>query len=130
MPDELLFRQVRPGPDWFQDGKPTSQNFRPLRKDAGKLSVALESLTTAADAFLHHTGLGFDSVGTWGLSLAEVDSDGPRGAAGRSMEAFAEPTSDNPAHGFVDFRALPAGACRRVSLAYLVFADMRGCLHP
>jgi hypothetical protein len=51
--DELLYRQVHP--QWIVDGEPSSQAFKPTRKDEGMLSIALGHKTTAEDAFLHHT---------------------------------------------------------------------------
>jgi hypothetical protein len=67
--DELLYRQVHP--QWIVDGEPSSQAFKPTKKDEGMLSIALGSQTTAEDAFLHHTQvLKLASGGTWALLWA------------------------------------------------------------
>jgi hypothetical protein len=68
--DEILFRQVHPS--FVRDGRPSSQAFRPTRKDDGKLSVARGALTTAAAAFeLFTSGLELPSEGTWAVSVGE-----------------------------------------------------------
>ena len=70
-PEELLFRQVPPS--WVDDGEPTSQAFRPTKKDEGELSVALGSLTTPEGAYVHHTlVLKLQSAGTWAVTVAEA----------------------------------------------------------
>lgn len=68
---ELLWRHVHPS--WVRDGEPTSQAFKPMPKDEGKLSVSRGSLTTAPNAFAMHTeSLGLEAVGTWAVSVGEV----------------------------------------------------------
>ena len=52
-PDEFLYGQVHP--QWIDDGEPSSQAFKPTKKDERMLSIALGSKTTAEEAFLHHT---------------------------------------------------------------------------
>lgn len=68
---EFLYRQVHP--QWIVEGEPSSQAFRPTKKDEGMLSIALGSKTTAEDAFLHHTQvLKLASGGTWAVTVGEV----------------------------------------------------------
>jgi hypothetical protein len=79
--EELLFRQVHP--NFVRDGRPSSQAFRPTPKDEGKLSVACESLTTAAAAYeLFTAGLGLASAGTWGVAIGECREQGLKAFAG------------------------------------------------
>jgi hypothetical protein len=125
--DELLLRQVHPS--FVRDGRPSSQAFRPTPKDAGKLSVARGSLTTAAAAFQHYTErLGLPSGGTWGVTIGECREQG--------LPAFADPltappeTVADPAHAVIDFTAhsrsqVEAKGTRRARKAF-----ERGRLHP
>lgn len=100
---EMLFRQVHP--HFVRDGRPSSQAFRPTKKDEGKLSVARGSLTTAEDAFRHHTErLQLPSAGTWGVLVGECKEQG--------LQTFPDPVTapperfPDPAHAYVDFRGL------------------------
>lgn len=96
----MLYRQVHP--QWVVDGEPSSQAFKPTKKDQGMLSIALGSKTTAEDAFVHHTqALKLASGGTWAVTVLEVtDLD---------LRSFEQPLKDSPAHGFIDFRDLGRG---------------------
>jgi hypothetical protein len=121
-PAEMLFRQVHG--NWVEKGVPTSQAFRPMPKDEGMMSIARGSKTTAELAHEHYTRvLGLDSVGTWGLLVAEVEATSPL----RAREAE---LPDDPAHGFVDFRDLPRKVCERLAKILLARAVERGRLHP
>lgn len=120
-PAELLFRQAYPG--WVKDGEVSSQLFKPTTKDEGKLSVARGELTTEIDAFVHHTEvLGLASAGTWAVTVEE--------ATAADRESYGEPTEDDPAHGFLDFRGLGRGPAERSAKILLASARQRGCLHP
>lgn len=118
--EELLYRQVHPS--WVQDGVPSSQAFRPTKKDAGMLSIALGSKTTPDGAFNHHTkALKLQSAGTWGVTVAEVTDAG--------LNSFEQPRDDSPDHGFIDFRELGRGQTERSAKLLLANARERGCLH-
>lgn len=117
---ELLFRQVPPS--WFEDGEPSSQAFRPTKKDEGMLSVALASKTTAEAAFRHHTdGLGLKSVGTWAVSVEDVSSV--------ELTAYKDPVDGDPAHGFIDFRDIGRKPSETKAKILKARAHARGCLH-
>lgn len=119
--DEILFRQVHP--NFVHEGRVGSEAFRPSRKDEGKLSVALSSRTSAADAFMLHTEkLGFQSAGTWGLAVAEVERVG--------LEAFADPQDGDQAHGIINFVGIGRGRCEALSKLLVQHATKRGRLHP
>jgi hypothetical protein len=117
---ELLFRQVHP--KWIDDGSPTSQAFVPTKKDAGALSIARGSLTTAERAFQHHTTvLNLESAGSWAVTVGEAETAG--------LRSFGERPTGNP-HGFIDFRELGRKASERAGKILLARARDRGCLHP
>jgi hypothetical protein len=118
---ELLYRQVHP--TWVEDGVPSSQAFAPTRKDKGKLSIARGRLVTAEDAYRHYTDvLGLSSAGTWAVMVGEARTT--------TLESFAEPLHDDPAHGYVDFRELGRREAERKAKLLLPHAVDRGRLHP
>jgi hypothetical protein len=138
--EELLYRQVHPR--WFDEGVPSAQAFYPTRKDAGRLSIARGSLTDPASAFNHYTtARGFQSAGTWGVSVQEVNAAPslvklPPQTSGNNavtlpsrLACREEPLIDDPAHGFVDFRSLSNRACELIGKVLLSSAVARGCLH-
>jgi len=94
---ELLYRQIHP--NWVDDGKPSSQAFRPTQKDKGMLSIAQGSKTTAEGAYRHYTEVRkLASAGSWAVTVGEtVEAD---------LGCFADPQVDDPNHGFIDFRGL------------------------
>ena len=119
-PKELLYRQVHPS--WVQDGVPSSQAFKPTKKDAGMLSVALGSKTSAEGAFNHYVQvLKLKSAGTWAVTVGEV--------TGAGLTSQAQPLDDNPDHGFIDFRGRGRGEIERSAKMLLSKARDRGCMH-
>ncbi len=68
--DTLLLRQVNRA--WIQQGRVTSQVFRPTAKDSRRLSVYNGELINAEDAWRHYTDkLGFSSAGVLGVTVGE-----------------------------------------------------------
>lgn len=68
--DTLLHRQVHPS--WIQQGRVTSQVFRPTPKDEKRLSVYDGDRITAEAAWNHYTSeLGHASAGVLAVSVAE-----------------------------------------------------------
>lgn len=122
---ELLYRQVHPS--WLKDGQPSSQAFKPTPKDDGKLSTARSALTTAEDAYLHHTGaLELQSAGTWAVTVGEVEAEPvPLAAYGDPVD---EPVPD-PAHAYIKY---PGDRKVIETKAKLLRAKAgeRGRLHP
>lgn len=96
---ELLFRQVHP--TWLKDGQPSSQAFKPTPKDESKLSTARGAMTTAENAFLHHTNtLSLQTAGTWAVSVDEIEAEPV------SLEAYGDPVTEpapDPAHAFIEY---------------------------
>lgn len=124
--DELLFRQVHP--NWMKGDEPSSQAFKPTSKDAGRLSVARGSMTTAEAAFDLHTGaMGLVSAGTWAVNVGEVSRD-PVSLSALGDAVF-EPVPD-PAHALIDFGGLARREVEIKAKLLLAAARSRGRLHP
>ncbi len=120
-PGEYLYRQVHPS--WVVDGVPSSQAFKPTKKDEGMLSVALGSMTTAEDAYLHHTQeLEQASAGTWAVTVEETRRAG--------LNSYPQPFEESPAHGFIDFRELTRGQTETKAKLLLGSVRARGRLYP
>ena len=68
----MLIRQIHPS--FVQDGRVTSQAFRPTPKDDNKLSTYDGDQIDPESAWKHYTGtLGFQSDGALGVTVAECD---------------------------------------------------------
>jgi len=100
-----LHRQVHPS-WWTQDGRPSSQNFRPTPKDRGLLSLADGRSRSARAAFEFHTGtLGLRSLGTLTLPAAAWRSRGLSVHEDALRTADGDP-HDDPAHAVADYRGV------------------------
>ncbi|MBK8251750.1 MAG: hypothetical protein IPK82_03670 [Polyangiaceae bacterium] len=131
--EEVLFRQINPG--WLdEDGEPSSQAFYPWRTvDQGCLSADRSSHTSAEQSFLLATalpplGFGLDSVGVWGLSVAETD-DLSLSAWSDPVPASAEKPA-NAAHALIEFGDLPQKKWKNAGRTLKLRALARGRLHP
>ena len=119
--DSLLLRQVHP--NFCPDGQLSSQAFFPFPKDKGQLSVYDGAMITAEQSFVHYTkDLGFDSIGVWGVTNAEVV------AIGLTSRSDSLPLS--PAHALVDFGTTSDKECRKLAKKLKVFALDRGRVYP
>jgi len=119
-PGEVLYRQVHP--QWIVDSEPSSQAFKPTKKDEGMLSIAVGSKTTAEETFLHHTRvLKLASGGTWAVTVGEV--------AAVDLSSFEQPLDNSPAHGFIDFRDRSRRAMESKAKLLVAKARDRGCVH-
>lgn len=68
----LLFRQVHP--TWFQEGRVTSQVFKPTAKDNNRLSVYNGDIISAQDSWKHWTAeLKFNSIGVLAITVNECN---------------------------------------------------------
>jgi len=66
----LLHRKINPS--FVQNGRVTSQAFKPTSKDSGLLSVYDGDLIAARDSWTHFTVVqGFSSAGVYSVSVAE-----------------------------------------------------------
>jgi len=123
---EVLFRQIHP--EFIENGLPTSQPFRPTRKDQGRLSVDRSSLTSAADSFDLFVASDFASAAVYGLSVGEF---GAENLPCSEDPIEASPTvSANAAHAFVDFNHHSDGQWKNISKRLKRNAIARGQLHP
>ena len=122
--DELLWRQIHP--KFVQDGRATSQAFRPSPKDEDQLSVDRGHLTTAADSHSRYVRSGFESAGILAVTIGECGYHG--------LPVYSDPVPEgdhpNPAHALVDYRALPSRG-RREAVAKMLTANAlaRGWQH-
>lgn len=93
--DTLLLRQVHP--NFIQDGRVSSQAFRPTPKDQSLLSVYDGDQIDPTAAHDHYTGtLGLPSIGVMGVQV-------------RECEALELPACPDPKpfreHAVIDFRS-------------------------
>ncbi len=132
---EILYRHLISG--WFdpnKPGQPSSQAFRPSKKDENCLSVDRSSLTTAEAAFGLNVarppvGFGVPAIETWGVSLEEIIAAGRTAWSDPAMAKPADPPHSlglpaNPAHGVIDFeglgRSLQDDAARKLRDAAII----------
>jgi hypothetical protein len=95
---EILFRQLSPK-IWQQDGKVSNLAFEPTKAHKFLLSTAQGSKCTAEEAFKFHTETKqLDSVGTWGITVAEIKDD--------NLPIIDDADEINPFHASIDFNGL------------------------
>lgn len=122
--NELLLRQVHPS--FIQDGRITSQAFRPTPKDQKKLSVNRDSLIAPQEAFeLHTKRKNLSSGGVWAVSVLEVSE-----TAELSIEK--DPVTDpieDLSHCLIDFSKIdPESRIKAIGSKLADKARSRGCL--
>ena len=115
-PATLLHRQVHPS--FVQQGRVSSQAFRPTPKDEKKLSVYDVDRITAARAVEHYTGtLRFASAGVLAVSEGEC----------RAMDLAAIPDpAPFPEHILIDFTPFSENEIKRRAKKLNAFAEARG----
>lgn len=112
----LLFRQVNPS--WVQQGRVTSQVFRPTNKDAGLLSVHDGDLVSAEQAWGHFTGqLGCLSAGVLAVSVEECTV--------QQLPTRADPSQFRE-HALIDFTAYGSRDIERKAKCLRYHAEQRG----
>jgi hypothetical protein len=117
-PESLLLRQIHP--DFVQNGRPTSQAFRPTPKDENQLSVYNGAMITAPASWIHYTEtLKFESAGVMALAHAEC--------AGEQLEVIEDGTPFR-AHCSIDFSGLKKSDIEKKSKKLAAFAKDRGWL--
>ncbi len=122
--DEILLRQVHPA--WIQEGRITSQAFRPTLKDQNKLSVNRDSKTSPEDAYrLYTEERKLSSSGVWGVSVGEIREIGDLHI---QQDPLNTPVND-PSHCLIDFSEIPSkGRVVSISSKLSDKARLRGCL--
>jgi hypothetical protein len=131
---DLLYRQVHP--NHISEGRATSAAFNPTPKDEGKLSVDDARMVTAEASWSHFTGnLGFQSGGTWAVSLEEVGESGSLEVIPDPIVDLVFPNKTNQAHCAINFNLpsssgelLTKGERKRLAQRLAIHATARGCL--
>ncbi len=112
----LLFRQIHPS--FVQNGRVTSQPFRPTPKDESLLSVYDGDLISPEKSWFHFTTkLAQQSVGTMAVSVGEC--------AGENLPSRPDPNAF-PEHAVIDFSGLSDKECRTKSKKLQANALERG----
>lgn len=132
---DLLYRQVHP--NHISEGSPTSVAFNPTPKDEEKLSVDDARMVTAEASWNHFTGnLGFQSGGTWAVSVGEVGESGSLELIQDPIVDPDAPSKENPAHCVIDFNVPSSngppktkGDRKRLAQRLAIHATNRGCLY-
>jgi hypothetical protein len=126
--ESLFYRQVNPS--WLAEGVPSSQAFGPTPKDDDKLSVDDASKVSAEGSWRHFTEtLGLRSVGTWAVSMGEVDEAGDLVVAASPKVVAEDPAKNNLAHCHVDFSRIASKGQKKKRAQHLAIkATERGCL--
>jgi hypothetical protein len=112
----LLLRHVHPR--FIQQGRPSSQAFRPTPKDENKLSAYDGDQITAEASWMHYTGvLQYTSAGVLAVTVAEC--------GGLDLPAAPDPKPFKE-HCTIDFSAHSSSAAGRTGKALLRLALNRG----
>lgn len=115
----LLMRQIHP--NFVQDGRASSQAFRPTPKDEQKLSVYDGDQITPINAWRHYTqDLGLFSCGVMAVSVAECGTLGL--PVNSDPELFRE-------HVLIDFSANSKSATEKKAKLLRARAEERGWLY-
>lgn len=116
--DTQLLRQIHPS--FVQEGRATSQAFRPTAKDKDKLSVYNGSLIHPRASWLHYTEqLHFASAGVMAITYAEcIDAQLP----------VIENGVPFPEHCSIDFTGLGSSEVAKKSKKLAALARNRGWL--
>lgn len=116
--ETLLLRQIHPS--FVQDGRPTSQAFRPTPKDEEQLSVYNGAMIAPPASWRHYTGtLKFESAGVMALKHEEC--------AGQQLRVL-EDGEPFPEHCSIDFSGLKKSDIEKKSKKLAAFAKSRGWL--
>jgi hypothetical protein len=116
--ETLLLRQIHPG--FVQNGRPTSQAFRPTPKDENQLSVYNGALIAPKASWHHYTEtLSFESAGVMALSHAEC--------LGERLHVI-EDKVPFPEHCSIDFSGLKKSEVDKTSKKLAAFAKARDWL--
>jgi len=117
--ETLLLRQVNPS--WIQQGRLTSQVFRPTPKDEKLLSVYDGDMISAENAWKHFTDrLHCASVGVRAVTLHECEI--------HSLVARPDP-DPFPEHAVIDFSGHPENQIKSLAKQLSRLADIRGWLY-
>lgn len=112
----LLLRQVNPS--WVQDGRVTSQVFKPTARDERRLSVYDGDQIAAEPAWRHYTeSLGFQSVGVLAVSVKECET--------LELTAESDPKPFDE-HAVIDFGDVSTSQIEKKAKRLKMAAEKRG----
>ena len=112
-PESMLYRQVHPS--WIDDGRPTSQAFKPTKKDKKKMSVDDSGIVSAEKAFEIHTKVfSRKSVGVLAVTVEECTQN--------NMSVTSDPLVNRPSHAVVDFEGLSRREIEKTATTLKVLA--------
>ena len=116
--DTLLLRQIHSS--FVQQGRVTSQAFRPTPKDEHKLSMYDGDQISAERSYRHYTeSIGFASAGVLGVTVAEC----------RELELAVVPNPEPfPEHVLVDYSAFDRNVVETKAKLLKAKAESRGWL--
>ncbi|MBF0611565.1 MAG: hypothetical protein G8345_14300 [Magnetococcales bacterium] len=115
----LLLRQIHP--NFIQDGRVSSQAFRPTPKDEDLLSVYHGDLITPEAAWTHFNGQPkCSSVGVMGVSVAECEE--------LALSARPDPLPF-PEHAVIDFSTFSKSQIEKKAKQLRVRAEERNWLY-
>jgi hypothetical protein len=116
----LLLRQIHP--NFLQNGRVSSQAFRPTPKDENRLSVYDGDQIDPEPAYRHYTErLCFQSSGVMAVTVSEC------GALALPVEA--DPMPSFPEHVVIDFSAYSKNAVEKKAKQLKAVAEARGWLY-
>ena len=113
--DTMLYRQVHP--IWVQNGRVSSQVFRPTPKDQHQLSVNDGDLISAENSWKHFSGRGLKSAGVLAVTVRECNAESLR--CQPSPEVF-------PEHAHIDFSGFTEGQIKGKGKRLTELANTRG----
>ena len=118
-PDTFLYRQIHP--NFVQNGRPTSQAFRPTPKDENKLSAYNGDRIQPEASWKHYTDmLGLASAGVMAVTTAECIA--------HSLSVTADETP-YPEHCTIDFSSLVKREIEKTAKILAESAIQRGWLY-
>jgi hypothetical protein len=122
-PDLLLFRQIHPA--HYPDGRISSGAFVPGPNHNSLLSVRHESIG-ARRAYEEFVAAGIKSLGTWAVSVVEVESNPESDGISAYLDELIDGRPE--AHVSIDFTPSPSrGATKRIARHLARRAESRGC---
>ena len=122
---EVLYRQIHP--DFFTDGAPSSDRFKPYSNDDGLMSTDRSSLTTPKDSHSLYVSQGKLSAAVYGISVQEFGNE--------NIDCLSNPIfntpgqADNHAHALADYRQHDPRRYGNIAKRLKKLAMARGCLH-
>ena len=118
---EMLFRQI-PSEELKQAGEPSSEAFKPKRKDRGFLSLDRSKCVSAEQSFDNFRSRGFRTEAVFGLTVGEFLLE--------QIACWHRPEHDNPAHTHADYTNLSTNRQNKVGKRLKELAFSRGKLFP